>query len=176
LSSFQNVTINTGDAEKLSYSDNTADLLVCMDVVEHLSSPERFFAEAARVLKSDGILFFSTPNPGSLGHRIKGGKPRDFGEINDVSNHVWFGYRDHTHINIRSIVQWRDVVQEAGFVLIRDGSDFWWDTPYFKWSPVGVQKLVFNGSHQILTRLFGFLPWSLGENYYGIWRNVKSVK
>jgi SAM-dependent methyltransferase len=42
--------------------DETADLIVCDHVLEHLPSPTAFFAEAYRTLKPGGYLCIRTPN------------------------------------------------------------------------------------------------------------------
>lgn len=47
----------------LPFRDNTADYLVCLEVLEHLEDATRFFSESWRVLKKDGLLILSVPNP-----------------------------------------------------------------------------------------------------------------
>ncbi len=42
--------------------NETADLLVCDNVLEHLPEPGGFFAEARRVLRPGGVLCIRTPN------------------------------------------------------------------------------------------------------------------
>ncbi len=42
--------------------DQSADLIVCDSVLEHLPNPSSFFAEAKRVLAHDGYLCIRTPN------------------------------------------------------------------------------------------------------------------
>jgi len=42
--------------------DNSADLVLCDWVLEHLETPEHFFSEAKRVLKNNGHLCIRTPN------------------------------------------------------------------------------------------------------------------
>lgn len=48
--------------DKWSVDDNTIDLIVCDNVLEHIENPERFFAEITRVLKNDSFLCIRTPN------------------------------------------------------------------------------------------------------------------
>lgn len=43
-------------------ADQSADLCVCDNVVEHLPDPPAFFAEAQRVLRPEGVLCIRTPN------------------------------------------------------------------------------------------------------------------
>ena len=163
------------DAEQIPFKKASIDCVIAFDLIEHLSSPEIFLEQVKRILKRDGFFILGTPNPESLGSRIK--KKRY--ELEDVAweNRIfeWHGWRDETHINIRKIVEWETLVREIGFHVIRNGTDFLWDTPYFPHIPVFLQKLFFNGSHRLITSLFGFLPWKLGANYYLVAKNyVKS--
>lgn len=170
LESFPHVTVREGDAQDTGLATGAYDMVVSLDVAEHLPDPEQMFAEAWRVLKSGGILFFSTPNPESLGARLK--RPRvqlpagDGGPVADR----WFADNDDTHVNIRSRASWQELCRRIGFVRLRDGTDSLWDTPYFRRLPVLPQKLLGNGSQRLLIPLFGILPWSLGENYMGLWQ------
>lgn len=47
----------------LPYLDGSLDVLVCLEVLEHLDNPSRFFLEARRVLQRVGMLILSVPNP-----------------------------------------------------------------------------------------------------------------
>jgi len=51
-----------GLAAALPYADSTFDLVCCSWVLEHLSDPDRVFAEVARVLTPGGRFVFLTPN------------------------------------------------------------------------------------------------------------------
>lgn len=42
--------------------DNSIDLIVCDNVLEHIDNPDRFFVEICRVLKHAGLLCIRTPN------------------------------------------------------------------------------------------------------------------
>ncbi|MFI5346469.1 MAG: bifunctional 2-polyprenyl-6-hydroxyphenol methylase/3-demethylubiquinol 3-O-methyltransferase UbiG [Elusimicrobiota bacterium] len=52
----------SGDALKLDEPDGSYDAVLLMDLLEHLDEPARAVAEAARVLKPGGFLFFHTFN------------------------------------------------------------------------------------------------------------------
>jgi len=47
-------------------ADGAADLLLALEVVEHLENPRHFFREITRVLRPGGCGFVSTPNNHSL--------------------------------------------------------------------------------------------------------------
>jgi|YelNatPaOPRAMG01_1025707.scaffolds.fasta_scaffold03485_7 SAM-dependent methyltransferase len=48
--------------ERWPLQDDSIDLCLCDNVLEHLNAPEAFFSEARRVLKNNGYLCIRTPN------------------------------------------------------------------------------------------------------------------
>jgi SAM-dependent methyltransferase len=174
LADFGRAAVIVLNAEDLPYQDETADLIVCFDVIEHLANPEKFFEHAYRILKPGGLLLFTTPNPESFGAKVKGDIERQTGRPFRERMREWFGWRDDTHINIRTIDEWRALSLKTGYVPVRDGTDGCWDVPYFRGVPVVLQKLFFWGGQYILMHLTPSLPWSLGENYIGFWRKPLS--
>ena len=69
---YQNVSFQVGDAENLMFRDETFDLIVCSEVLEHLLAPEKALAEIRRVLKADGSVILSTPCAASLSDMTMG--------------------------------------------------------------------------------------------------------
>jgi len=59
-----NGTFLIGDAEKIPFPNNSFDVVVIMDVLEHVPNPEKVIAEVNRVLKHDGIFHFFVPCEG----------------------------------------------------------------------------------------------------------------
>ncbi|MEM7816504.1 MAG: class I SAM-dependent methyltransferase [Candidatus Aenigmatarchaeota archaeon] len=57
-----NIEYLVEDVCNLSFKDNTFDVVVSLEVIEHLLEQERFLYQLNRVLKSDGIAIISTPN------------------------------------------------------------------------------------------------------------------
>ena len=57
-----NIHLVKGIAEQLELPDESADLVVTMDVLEHLSDPVKAFTEFARVLRPGGRILSLTPN------------------------------------------------------------------------------------------------------------------
>lgn len=49
------------DGENFPFQDRTFDSVICNQVLEHVSSPNKILSEMNRVLSSDGILLLSVP-------------------------------------------------------------------------------------------------------------------
>ncbi|MCP6718047.1 MAG: class I SAM-dependent methyltransferase [Patescibacteria group bacterium] len=58
-----------GNADDLPFKDETFDTIIMAELLEHTYSPQSFISEAKRVLKTNGLLILTTPNPYAL-HRI----------------------------------------------------------------------------------------------------------
>ena len=56
----------------LPFQDESFDVLVSMEGIEHFENQMRFLRECARVLKPDGRLILSTPNVMHLSSRVSG--------------------------------------------------------------------------------------------------------
>ena len=56
------VDVNTGSIEELKFADNTFDLVLLNEVIEHVTDEERALKEILRVLKPDGMLAVFAPN------------------------------------------------------------------------------------------------------------------
>lgn len=48
--------------EQLPFADNSFDVVVSLETIEHLEHPEAFLTEIKRVLKADGTIIMSCPN------------------------------------------------------------------------------------------------------------------
>jgi SAM-dependent methyltransferase len=59
---YRTVDVVRGDLQRLPLRDGTVDVVVCMQVIEHLWDQPGFVAECARVLRPAGVLLVSTPN------------------------------------------------------------------------------------------------------------------
>ncbi len=51
-----------GSGTSLPFRDETFDLVICNDVIEHLDEQEKLIREIYRVLKTEGHLYLTTPN------------------------------------------------------------------------------------------------------------------
>jgi len=59
-----------GDACCLPFKDSSIDIVLSLDLIEHLASPDDFLSESVRVLKNNGMLIISTPNLSDFYSRI----------------------------------------------------------------------------------------------------------
>ena len=50
------------DAVNLPFQDESFDVIVMFEVIEHLKKPRKFLAQAVRILKPGGLFICSTPN------------------------------------------------------------------------------------------------------------------
>jgi SAM-dependent methyltransferase len=55
-----------GSATQLPFANNSFDLIIIQDVIEHLTDVNDFNTEIKRVLKSEGTIYLSTPNKYSI--------------------------------------------------------------------------------------------------------------
>jgi SAM-dependent methyltransferase len=97
------VTCELGDITALSHPDDSFDLVVCFEVIEHVEDPEQVLDELRRVLRPDGILLLSSPNrvryvPGNPHHRHEYTRPElkealngRFESVRIISQHVMLG-------------------------------------------------------------------------------------
>jgi 2-polyprenyl-3-methyl-5-hydroxy-6-metoxy-1,4-benzoquinol methylase len=56
-------TVLRADLRELPLEDDSFDLVVCWETIEHVEEGERAIAELRRVLRPDGLLLISSPNP-----------------------------------------------------------------------------------------------------------------
>lgn len=59
---FPNLKIQVGDVRNMPYNDNSFDLIVCSEVLEHVDGYEKAIEEFKRCLKPNGYLILSFPN------------------------------------------------------------------------------------------------------------------
>jgi SAM-dependent methyltransferase len=90
-----------GDIASLPLGDDSVDLVVCLETIEHVEEPERALDELARVLAPDGLLLLSSPNrdvypPGNPHHRreftpseLRDELRRRFREVELLRQHEW---------------------------------------------------------------------------------------
>ena len=62
----QGVKMSKGKLEDIQFESDFFDLVVCIEVIEHVSYPSSFVKEIQRILRTGGAAYISTPNFNSL--------------------------------------------------------------------------------------------------------------
>lgn len=78
---------SVGDVTDLEFPDNSFDLVLCLEVLEHLPNPEVAVAELARVCSSDLILSVPHEPWFRLGSLARGKYLKNFGNHPEHINH-----------------------------------------------------------------------------------------
>ena len=148
----KNMNLFRGDINKLPFNKDSFDVITCIDILEHLDSPEIAIKECYDALKNDGVMLISVPNIHSIGKEWKG--------------EDWFGLRDKTHKSLISNDKWLQLFKMTGFKVEEHFYDGLWDSPYFEKGPQSIQHLFFKIPMSIFFG-FGFkFPQAFGENLY----------
>ncbi len=118
------LTVFQGDLEgKLDLETGTADWVLCLDVLEHLSNPLGLLLEMRRILRNGGRAIVNVPNHFDLSGRVKILLGHDL----DVhrffpQNHEW----DNPHLRFFTHRGIRQLTKAAGFEVIEDRSSRIW--------------------------------------------------
>ena len=84
-----------GDLRKLPFADGEFDAVVCMEALEHTDDVSGTLDQLARVLRPDGVLLVSSPNPGVY----EAGNPFHLHELTADELHHELGARfPHTRL------------------------------------------------------------------------------
>lgn len=144
----EDATLVQGTAEQLPFSEDTFDVVACLQVLEHVENPDTAIAEIHRVLKPGGCACVATPNTASWSAKVAG--------------HRWHGYRDD-HISLRSAGEWRNALASAGFEIVDDGTTLFSGMPVMRVPPLILLSWI-------PLYLFGYFHWDSGESYVAFCR------
>jgi SAM-dependent methyltransferase len=50
------------DAQRMGFKEHSFQVVTCFELIEHIPNPDLLFSELRRIVKSDGVLFLTTPN------------------------------------------------------------------------------------------------------------------
>ena len=142
-----------------AFQDESFRIVIAKHVVEHLPVPERAVSEMSRVLAPGGLLVLATPNLDSPMRAVK--KDR------------WIGYKDPTHISLKTPQEWLAMLQSHRIEARRVFSDGFWDAPYVPLLPAALQKLLFGAPGGLQAVLgWSIIPLRMGESLIIIARKV----
>ena len=149
------IPVFPGTFEDFPAQDGTFDVITMWDVLEHLAEPIIAIERVSRLLKSDGIFAFSTPNLSSLDRKI--------------FKASWLGYDLPRHLNLFPDNLIRKILFENGLSIISkfcfSGSHGAWylDLAYLNKNEPSkiIEKVLSKGPSGFAFRLLTFLPLRL---------------
>jgi len=141
-------TIVQGNAEDFDFKNEMFDVIVSLQVIEHLYRPDLMLASVRKHLASGGVFIFTSPNLSSCGARFMKQK--------------WHGYRDD-HVFMMEFSDWSPFICKNGFTPIYCGSTFFSGIPFMNKLPMGILNWG-------LLYLFGSMKWKYGESFVGIFK------
>ncbi len=107
------------DGGRCPMPDNTYDLLIAGEIIEHLVDTDHFAREAHRVLKSGGHLIISTPNLASWYNRVRlvrGLVPACYpGTSSTIRKNLLV---DNNHIRVNVLSEWIHFLQCHQFQIV----------------------------------------------------------
>jgi len=107
--------------------ENVYDGIVSLHVLEHISDSNliNILKSWKKILKKNGKIMVVMPDKSGKGFILKKDK--------------WVGFKDNTHINLKTGADWENFIKDNGFDIIKVGTDGLWDLPYNEKLP-----LIFN--------------------------------
>jgi SAM-dependent methyltransferase len=91
------------DCDPIPLADNSGDLVICTEVLEHVPDPEKFLLELIRVARPGGQLLITVPDSRSE-HFVGATAPPQY-------------FQEPNHIRIFSSQQFRELVLSAGLEI-----------------------------------------------------------
>ena len=134
-----NAQIFVSDAQSpLPFPNNFFEVITACELVEHLPEPNRFFREAYRLLKRDGLLFITTPNASSV---FSSKLARNFCRVMNVNT----PFHDETHVSYFTPASIKRVLKRCGFACVEVGHslDFLWRWSVHLPGPIAWTLLAF---------------------------------
>jgi len=122
--------------ESLPFKDESFEIVVCKDVLEHLLFPDKLVKEIFRVLKNNGHFLVHVPNHFTLKGRIK------FLFDNDIDPYHWFPNAkrwEFPHLRFYTYESFLEQLHINNFVLIKNLSYHFHSLPYF---PGRIRKVI----------------------------------
>jgi SAM-dependent methyltransferase len=118
----------TADLFRLPLADASVDLLLCCEVIEHLTNPTIALAEMTRILKPGGYAFITTPNPDNLVELV--GYVVDRLTRGSLKRLFWAGHDEISapamdaeaglgHVSVYPFKTWRNWLKKAGLDVIQ---------------------------------------------------------
>ena len=106
----KNIKVDFNNTDSLPLPENSFDIVLCQEVIEHIENPWRLLRMARRYIKEKGILYLTTPNIHS--NRSK----KCFVKTNHF---IWFEKKDLSyHINPLPFWEIEIIAEKSDFKLL----------------------------------------------------------
>lgn len=106
------------DGDPCPAADETYDVVVAGDIIEHLVETDSFVRELWRILKPGGCLILTTPNLASWYNRfrlLRGRPPRSYPGVSSTVRRDELV--DLNHIRLHVVDEWRYLLEVHGFCV-----------------------------------------------------------
>lgn len=110
-------------SQELPFLDSSFDIVVCLEIIEHLFNPEEILREIYRVLKNEGALVLTTPNLHSLNNRLG----MLFGRSVPF---IEYSGEFYGHIRFFTRQRLRQILRGNGFRILHMSGNSFWYIPY----------------------------------------------
>jgi 2-polyprenyl-3-methyl-5-hydroxy-6-metoxy-1,4-benzoquinol methylase len=110
----EDVWVILSDINNLPFTKNIFDIIICSEVIEHLSQPSMIIRNMLKLLKNKGLLLISTPNKDNFIEKIFKILNRGKKEQKKIN----------LHPSLKSHKEWIKMFRECGFKIeaVRRGS------------------------------------------------------
>lgn len=127
----KNITFSVDNAEHLNLAANSFDILLSVEVLEHLKEPKRAIKEFYRILKPGGLAIITTPNGSTLVSKLKKilrflypklWKTEDLllkeaEGLNSATLDANHRQVTYGHISVKGLNEWIRILRESGFKI-----------------------------------------------------------
>jgi SAM-dependent methyltransferase len=124
--------------DKLPIDNESVDLVICKDVLEHLIDPEFLTHEIFRILKPGGYFLVHVPNHFPIWGRLK------FLFTNNIDTFSYFpnaNRYDFPHIRFFTLDSMKDILKVSGFASLENISYFFTKPPIIhRFMPISLTK------------------------------------
>lgn len=100
-----NINTHLGELSSANYPKNYFDYITLNHVIEHVENPQELLQEIYGILKYDGTIWLSLPNPNALGLK--------------VFKQGWKGFHPPFHLFIPSQKSLKTMLENSGFIDIK---------------------------------------------------------
>jgi len=143
VTSSVNIITNQDLKLALSTKPRSYDVIVCLQVIEHINDPSEFYSFCDTALKPGGILFVTTPNLSGIAPKLIGNK--------------WHGFDDEEHVNLYTKERLEREIKNNNYDILFSGSSFLSGLPMIKKTPL---RIINDFTYFIL----GYQGWNIGDS------------